>query len=79
LGRLNTIPEYATFLKDGTTVQTLELQVTAMSDNEASTKVQLARKLLFQSFSRRSNSAACCRRQHDPGLARAPLDYNDII
>ena len=56
--RLKTIPQYATFLKDGTTAQALELQAAAMSDNAAAKKVQLARKQLFQSFNRRSKSAA---------------------
>jgi hypothetical protein len=56
--RLKTIPDYHTFLNDGTTAQALELQANAMSDNEAAKKVQLARKQLFQSFNRRSKSAA---------------------
>jgi hypothetical protein len=56
--RLKTIPNYETFLKDGVTAQALELQAHAMSDNEAAKKVQLARKQLFQSFNRRSKSAA---------------------
>ena len=56
--RLKAIPEYETFLKDGTTAQALELQANAMSDNAAAKKVQLARKKLFESFNRRSKSAA---------------------
>ncbi len=56
--RLKTIPEYAIFLKDGVTAQALEHQANAMSDNAAAKKVQLARKQLFQSFNRRSKSAA---------------------
>jgi len=56
--RLKTIPNYATFLKDGVTAQALELQAHAISDNDAAKKVQLARKQLFQSFNRRSKSAA---------------------
>lgn len=56
--RLKTIPDYHTFLKDGTTAQALELEANAMSDNEAAKQVQLARKQLFQSFNRRSKSAA---------------------
>jgi hypothetical protein len=56
--RLKTIPEYETFLKDGVTAQALELQANEMSDNAAAKKVQLARKQLFQSFNRRSKSAA---------------------
>jgi transposase InsO family protein len=56
--RLKTIPDYETFLQDGTTAQALELQANAMSDNAAAKQVQLARKQLFQSFNRRSKSAA---------------------
>ena len=56
--RLKTIPKYSTYLKDGITAQDLERQANAMSDNDAAKKVQLARKLLFQSFNRRSKSAA---------------------
>jgi hypothetical protein len=56
--RLKTIPQYETFLKDGVTAQALELQANEMSDNAAAKKVQLARKQLFQSFNRRSKSAA---------------------
>jgi len=56
--RLKAIPDYETFLKDGITAQALELQANAMSDNAAAKKVQLARKQLFQSFNRRSKSAA---------------------
>ena len=56
--RLKAIPDYETFLKDGTTAQALELQANAMSDNAAAKKVQLARKQLFQSFNRRPKSAA---------------------
>ena len=56
--RLKTIPEYEIFLKDGVTAQALEHQANAMSDNAAAKKVQLARKQLFQSFNRRSKSAA---------------------
>jgi hypothetical protein len=56
--RLKAIPDYETFLKEGITAQALELQANAMSDNAAAKKVQLARKQLFQSFNRRSKSAA---------------------
>ena len=56
--RLKAIPDYETFLKNGVTSQALELQAHAMSDNDAAKKVQLARKQLFQSFNRRSKSAA---------------------
>ena len=56
--RLKTIPQYETFLKYGVTAQALELQANEMSDNAAAKKVQLARKQLFQSFNRRSKSAA---------------------
>ena len=56
--RLKAIPDYQTFLKDGGTSQALELQANAMSDNDAAKKVQRAQKQLFQSFNRRSKSAA---------------------
>jgi transposase InsO family protein len=56
--RLQALPDYESFLRPGITGQTLAAQATAMSDNAAAQKVQLARKLLFQSFNRRSKSAA---------------------
>ena len=56
--RLQSIPDYEKLLKLGTTQSALELQATAMSDNDAAERVQFARKKLFQSFNRRSRSAA---------------------
>ena len=56
--RLQAIPDYKKFLSPGTSPITLELQASAMSDNAAAQRVQLARKKLFQSFNRRSKSAA---------------------
>ena len=56
--RLQSIPGYEKLLKPGTTQRALELQATAMSDNDAAERVQLARKKLFQLFNRRSKSAA---------------------
>ena len=56
--RLQSIAGYEQFLKSDTTPRALKLQATAMSDNAAAERVQLARKKLFQSFNRRSRSAA---------------------
>ena len=56
--RLQSIPDYQVHLKSGITSQRLEHQAHAMSDNAAAKQVQQARKLLFQSFNRRSKSAA---------------------
>ena len=56
--RLKSIPGYETYLKPGITSQSLDQQANAMSDNDAARQVQKARKLLFQSINRRSNSAA---------------------
>ena len=56
--RLQSIPDYKKLLTPGTTPMTLDLQASAMSDNDAAERVQLARKKLFQSFNRRSKSAA---------------------
>ena len=56
--RLKAIPDFATFLKPGVTANDLDLQANAMSDNAAAKAVQQARKQLFQSFNRRSKSAA---------------------
>ena len=56
--RLKAIPDYESFLRPGITGHGLATQAMAMSDNAAAQKVQLARKLLFQSFNRRSKSAA---------------------
>ena len=56
--RLQSIPDYQIHLKSGITSQRLEHEAHAMSDNAAAKQVQQARKLLFQSFNRRSKSAA---------------------
>ena len=56
--RLQTIPGYLDYLKPGITARALNHQANALSDNEAATKLQKARKLLFQSINRRSKSAA---------------------
>ena len=56
--RLQSIPDYQIHLKSGITSQRLEHEARAMSDNAAAKQVQQARKLLFQSFNRRSKSAA---------------------
>jgi transposase InsO family protein len=56
--RLQTILTYETYLKSGVTVQSLQQHAHAMSDNDAARKVQQARKRLFQSFNRRSKTAA---------------------
>ena len=56
--RLKSIPDYESLLKPDITAKALELQANAMSDNAAAKRVQLARKQLFQSFNRRSRSAA---------------------
>ena len=56
--RLKSIPNYESLLKPDITAKALELQANAMSDNAAAKRVQLARKQLFQSFNRRSRSAA---------------------
>lgn len=56
--RLQSIPNYADHLKPELTVQTLERQANAMSDNDAATQVQNARKRLFLSINRRSKLAA---------------------
>lgn len=56
--RLKSIPDYRNALKPGITSQALEHEANAMSDNAAAKQVQQARKLLFQSINRRSQSAA---------------------
>ena len=56
--RLQTIPNYSNHLKPELTVQTLERQANAMSDNDAAMQLQKARKRLFQSINRRSKLAA---------------------
>ena len=56
--RLQSITNYTQHLKPGITAARLEHQATAMSDNQAAQQVQQARKRLFQSINRRSNTAA---------------------
>ena len=56
--RLKTLPAYEIDLKPGLSPHSLEHEANAMSDNEAASKVQQARKRLFQSINRRSKSAA---------------------
>jgi transposase InsO family protein len=56
--RLKTIPAYENYLKPGITSQSLEHDANALSDNDAASKGQEARKRLFQSINRRSKSAA---------------------
>jgi hypothetical protein len=56
--RLQTIPEYPTYLKPGLTPHALQQNANAMSDNEAAGQLQTARKRLFLSINRRSKLAA---------------------
>jgi transposase InsO family protein len=56
--RLQTIPNYSNYLKPELTARALERQANAMSDNDAATQVQKARKRLFHSINRRSKLAA---------------------
>ena len=56
--RLKTTLAYENYLKPGITTESLEHTADAMSDNEAASKVQQARKRLFQSINRRSKSVA---------------------
>ncbi len=56
--RLKTIPAHQSYLKPGITSQSLEHDANALSDNDAASKVQQARKRLFQFINRRSKSAA---------------------
>ena len=56
--RLKTTLAYENYLKPGITTESLEHTANALSDNEAASKVQQARKRLFQSINRRSKSAA---------------------
>ena len=55
---MQSLPNYSGHLKPGLTVQTLERQANAMSDNAAATQLQKARKRLFLSINRRSKLAA---------------------
>jgi hypothetical protein len=56
--RLKSLPDFSDQLVPGVTVQALEHQANAMSDNDAATRVQQTRKLLFHSINRRSKTAA---------------------
>ena len=56
--RLQSIDHYTQHLKAGITAARLEHQATSMSNNQAAQQVQQARKRLFQSINRRSNTAA---------------------
>jgi len=56
--RLQSIPDFSDHLKPELTVQALRRQADAMSDNDAATQVQRARKRLFVSINRRSKLAA---------------------
>ncbi len=56
--RLKSIPQHETYLKPSITWKSLEHQANAISDNDAAKQVQKARKLLFQSISRRAKTAA---------------------
>lgn len=56
--RFKSVPNFQAYLKPGTTFQSLERQANAISDNDAAKKVQKARRLLFQSISRRGKDAA---------------------
>ncbi len=56
--RLQSIPHFSHHLKPELTVQNLRRQAEAMSDNDAATQVQRARKRLFLSINRRSKLAA---------------------
>jgi hypothetical protein len=56
--RLQTIPGYAQYLRPELSANELEQRATAMSDNDAASQVQHARKLLFQSFAKRQPRCA---------------------
>ncbi len=56
--RLRSIPNVATALKPGVTLETLQHQASQMSDNEAAQRLNTARTTLFQSIHRRSRTAA---------------------
>lgn len=56
--RLRSIPDVATALKPGVTLDTLQHQANQMSDNEAAQRLNTARTRLFQSIHRRSRPAA---------------------
>src|SRR5271165_695709 len=56
--RLQSVPGYRQHLKPGIRRNDLQQCANAMSDNDAAKHLQQARKLLFQSFTRRSKAAA---------------------
>ena len=56
--RLKTVAAYENYLKPGITSQSLEHDANALSDNDAASKVQEARRRLFQTINRRSKSAS---------------------
>jgi transposase InsO family protein len=56
--RLQTIPGYEQYLTPDISANELEQRAAAMSDNDAARNVQLARKLLFQSFAKRQPRCA---------------------
>jgi len=56
--RLKTTLAYENYLKPGITTELLEHDANTLSDNDAASKVQQARKRLFQSINRRSKLAA---------------------
>lgn len=56
--RLQTIPDYANYLKPAVTAEALDHQAGSVSDNDAARQVQRARTRLFQSINRRSKLAA---------------------
>jgi hypothetical protein len=56
--RLQTIPGYAQYLRPDLSANQLAQRAATMSDNDAASKVQQARKLLFQSFAQRQPRCA---------------------
>ena len=56
--KLASVPEVATFLRTGITLDTLRTTAMAMSDNEAAEQMNLARQRLFISINKRSKTAA---------------------
>lgn len=56
--KLKSLPDTATHLKPGITLQTLEHVASQMSDNQAAQQFNTAREKLFQSICRRSIPAA---------------------
>ena len=56
--RLKITPAYENYLKPGITTDSLEHDANTLSDNDAASKVQQARKRLFRFINRRSKTAA---------------------